>query len=35
MCADPETDLGMLGKILKLSVLQVFFLNTDLNFSFF
>ena len=25
MCADPETDWGMLGKVLRLSVLQVFF----------
>ena len=38
MCADPETDWGMLGKVLRLSVLQVcffFFLNTDLHFSCF
>ena len=37
MCADPEADWGMLGKVLKLSVLQVFvfFFNKDLNFSFF
>ena len=34
MCVDPETDGGMLGKVLKLSVL-IFFFNTDLNFSFF
>ena len=25
MCADPETDWGMLGKVLRLSVLQVCF----------
>ena len=26
MCVDPETDWGMLGKVLKISVLLFFFL---------
>ena len=35
LCADPETDWGMLGKVLKLSVLQVFFFKYKLKFFFF